>query len=157
MDDFEVQRLRPLPALLDHAKGLIVEEMHCRAEEAGFGDVRPAHGCVFRFIDREHGSRLTELAEASGLTKQAVGEAVADLERLGYIDRLPDPDDGRAKIIRLNDRGVRACATAEGLFADIEREWGERIGEELMDELRLALERIVEAQQPAGATPAQPA
>ena len=58
-----------------------------RLREAGFDDVREGHGCVFGFIDMENGSRLTDLAEGSGLTKQAVGEAVAELERLGYLER----------------------------------------------------------------------
>ena len=53
----------------------------------------------------ENGSRLTDLAEGAGFTKQAVGEAVAELERLGYLERAACPDDGRAKIIKLTDRG----------------------------------------------------
>ena len=63
--------------------------------------MREGHGCVFGFIDLDHGSRLTDLADRSGLTKQAVGEAVAELERKGYVERVPDPLDGRAKIIKL--------------------------------------------------------
>ena len=73
--------------------------------EKGHPLIRSGHGCVFRHIDGE-GSRLTELAERSGLTKQAVGEALDDLERMGYVERAPDPVDGRAKIIRLTERGA---------------------------------------------------
>ena len=61
-----------------------------RLNEAGHPAIRQGHGCVFRFI-HEGGSRLTDLAESSGLTKQAVGEVVADLEELGYVERAPDP------------------------------------------------------------------
>jgi DNA-binding MarR family transcriptional regulator len=137
---------RPLPALLAQVKATAVERMFQRMAGAGFPDVREGHGCVFGFIDLEHGSRLTELAERSRLTKQAVGEAVAELETLGYVVRVPDPGDGRAKIIRLTDRGLEAARTGRRLFAEIEREWAERLGEELVAGLREAAEAIVAAE-----------
>src|SRR3712207_4666682 len=80
-------------------------ELHGRLAAAGHGDIREGHGCVFGFIEPE-GSRLTSLAERSGLTKQAVGEAVDDLQRLGYVERVPDPSDGRAKLVRLTEKGA---------------------------------------------------
>ena len=61
-----------------------MDESSTAASRAGYPEIRPGHGCVFRFIDHE-GTRLTELAERSGYTKQAVGEVVADLEELGYV------------------------------------------------------------------------
>jgi DNA-binding MarR family transcriptional regulator len=145
------EQRRPLPALLDEVRASIVEEMRGRVADAGYGDVRPAHGCVFRFVDRTTGSRLTELAEGSGLTKQAVGEAVTDLERLGYVERAPDAADGRAKLIRLTERGLAASQTAERLFAEIEAEWAERVGEQEMALLRETLERMAAARDPAPA------
>ena len=135
---------RPLPALLQQVKHTAIEKMFMRMAEAGFGDVREGHGCVFGFIDFEHGSRLTDLAERAGLTKQAVGEAVAELERKGYIERLPDPDDGRAKIIKLTERGREAYVTGRRLFAEVEREWAEQLGPDLVEGLREAAERIVD-------------
>jgi DNA-binding MarR family transcriptional regulator len=135
---------RPLPALLTQVKQVAVERMRGRMEEAGFGDVREGHGCVFGFIDIERGSRLTDLAERSGLTKQAVGEAVAELERKGYLQRVPDPEDGRAKIIRLTERGREACVTGHHLFEEIEREWAEQLGEDVVACLRRAAEQIAE-------------
>ena len=95
------------PPLLAQVKSLAVQDMFSRMAAEGFQDVREGHGCVFGFIDLEHGSRLTDLAERAGLTKQAVGEAVAELERKGYVERVPDPEDGRAKIIKLTQRGGR--------------------------------------------------
>ena len=91
-----------------------VEKVFARLRDAGFDDVREGHGCVFGFIDLENGSRLTDLAEGSGSTKQAVGEAVAELERQGYLTRAACLDDGRAKIIQVTDRGREACLTAAG-------------------------------------------
>jgi DNA-binding MarR family transcriptional regulator len=135
---------RPLPALLAQVKNIAVKRMFSRMADAGFPDVREGHGCVFGFVDLEHGSRLTDLAERAGLTKQAVGEVVAELERKGYAQRVPDPYDGRAKIIRLTERGVEASLTGRRLFAEIEREWAEEYGQELVDQLREVAERIAE-------------
>ena len=135
---------RPLPALLMQVKNAAVQKMFERMAEAGYGDVREGHGCVFGFIDLEHGSRLTDLAERSGLTKQAVGEAVAELERKRYVERVSDPDDGRAKIIRLTERGHDACLTGRRLFGEVEREWAEQLGDELVSALRQAAEQIAE-------------
>ena len=138
---------RPLPALLMEVKVAAVEKVFERLREKGFNDVREGHGCVFGFIDLEHGSRLTDLAERAGLTKQAVGEAVGELERLGYVERVPDPGDGRAKIIKLTARGTDACLSGRRIFAEIEREWAEQFGEELIAGLREAAERIAHAER----------
>src|SRR5215213_7676799 len=99
----------PLAPLLGQLKELGMDELHRRLHERGYAEIRPGHGCVFRFID-DDGTRLTELAERSGLTKQAVGEVVADLEELGYVERVPDPADRRAKTIVLTRRGRDALA-----------------------------------------------
>src|SRR5688572_16722454 len=116
--------------------------MFSRMPAEGFEDVRDVHDRVFGFIDLEHGSRLTDLAERSGLTKPAVGEAVAELERKGYLERVPDPEDGRAKIIKPTARGVDAALTGRRLFAEIENDWAERYGEERVADLRACTEEI---------------
>ncbi len=100
-----------------------------------FGNIVPA------------GMRLTELAELAGMTKQAVGEAVSDLERLGYAERIADPSDGRAKIIRLTERGSDAQQTGFRIIADIEGEWVQRYGAERVAELRAMLLDITGAPQ----------
>jgi DNA-binding MarR family transcriptional regulator len=143
---------RPLPAVLAQVKNLAVQDMFGRMAAEGFQDVREGHGCVFGFIDLEQGSRLTDLAERSGLTKQAVGEAVAELERKGYLERVPDPEDGRAKIIKLTGRGVDAALTGRRLFKEIEDEWAERYGEERVASLRECTEEIAAGYLLTGST-----
>jgi DNA-binding MarR family transcriptional regulator len=133
---------RPLPALLTEVKMAAVRKLQARLAELGHPHVREGYGCVFGFIDIENGSRLTELAEASGFTKQAVGEAVTELEKLGYLERMPDPTDGRAKIIKLTDFGVDAVMKGRRVFAQIEAEWAEQLGPELIAALRDAATRI---------------
>lgn len=141
-DGSHTTRPRPLPPLLGEVKELAIEELHRRLAAEGFAEIRPGHGCVFRFVDA-HGSRLTELAELSGYTKQAVGEVATDLERLGYVERVPDPFDRRAKLIRLTERGLEAQSAALRVFADIERRWRERYGEDRLTTLRETLEQIL--------------
>src|SRR5665809_7340 len=135
----------PLPPLFDDAKRIGFAELHRRLEAEGHPKIRNAHGCVFRYVDAE-GSRLTELATLSGLTKQGVGEFVDELERLGYVERVPDPVDGRAKLIRLTERGADARQAAVRIFDEIESRWAERFGEERVAMLREVLEDIVAAE-----------
>jgi DNA-binding MarR family transcriptional regulator len=129
--------------LLFTAADALVVELSRRMRAAGFGDVRGAHGCVFGNIDPDGGMRLTELAELAGMTKQAVGEAVTDLEKLGYAERVPDPSDGRAKIIRLTKRGAAAQRAGFAFIAEIEREWIERFGQQPVDQVRALLLDVV--------------
>ena len=134
-------RWAPLPALLDDLAGESFAEFHAQLREAGHPAIRQGHGCVFRFV-QEGGLRLTDLAESSGLSKQAVGEVVDDLEKLGYVERIQDPEDGRAKLIRLTERGADAQQTALKIFADIERGWAKRYGAERVATMRQLLEEL---------------
>ncbi len=139
--DFTTSTQTPFIRLLDTALDQFVDDLAARVGDTEFSDIRVAHGCVFGNIDPE-GSRLTELAERARMTKQSVGEVTTDLEQRGYVERVPDPADGRAKIIRLTERGHEAQTLGFELIAEIEREWGERIGEERVAALRDALEAI---------------
>jgi DNA-binding MarR family transcriptional regulator len=141
----------PLIRLLDVAFDDFSDEVYRRVKAAGIRDIRPGHGCVFGNIEPE-GSRLTDLAERARMTKQSVGEMASDLERRGYVERVPDPSDGRAKIIRLTARGREVQALGRRLIDDVEREWAERYGEERVAALRDALEAITAER--LGAVPA---
>jgi DNA-binding MarR family transcriptional regulator len=133
----------PLPALLSEVKDRMIGQLHQRIAEEGFDDLRYKHGPVFRFID-EDGCRLTDLAELTGLTKQGIGEVVSELEQLGYVERVPAPDDRRAKIIRLTDRGRKCQAAATRVLGDIEQRWAGRLGDTQLITLRHVLEEIAE-------------
>ena len=134
-------RRLPMIRLLATAMDDFSAELFERVQTAGYGDMRPGHGCVFGNIDPD-GSRLTDLAERARMTKQSVGEVASDLEARGYVERVPDPKDGRAKIIRLTERGREAQAIGRALIDDLERDWGERFGADRVTALREALEVI---------------
>ena len=134
--------------LLDAAFDGFAAELAARIAETEFSDIRPSHGCVFGTIDPD-GSRLTELAERAHMTKQSVGEAATELELRGYLERVPDPNDGRAKIIRLTERGRQAQRLGRGMIDEIEQEWAERFGADRVAALRDALEAIAADKLPA--------
>jgi DNA-binding MarR family transcriptional regulator len=138
----------PLAGLLDAAQEAILAEFRRDLAASGYDDIRPTHGCVFRFV-RADGMRLTELARLAGMTKQSVGELVDDLVRLGYVERTQDPLDGRAKLICLTDRGAEAQRVGFSLFAELEARWAERFGPRRFAQLRELLEEIVAAEAPA--------
>lgn len=139
--EFDHTRRLPMIRLLSTAMDDFSAELFERVEAAGYRDLRPGHGCVFGNIDPD-GSRLTDLAERARMTKQSVGEVASDLEARGYVERVPDPNDGRAKIIRLTERGRKAQAIGQALIDDLERDWGERFGADRVAALRDALELI---------------
>jgi DNA-binding MarR family transcriptional regulator len=119
----------------------IEEAVDAGLREAGFPDVRPAHGRVFQVIAAE-GSRVTDLAVRAGMTKQAMTELVIHLERGGYMVRVPDPSDGRARLVRLTRRGWECIAAARAAIAREEEAWAGGLGAEDYAALRRALEDL---------------
>src|ERR1700733_488399 len=132
----------PMIRLLGAALDQFSNEHLQRVAAAGYADIRPGHGCVFGGIDPENGSRLTDLADRAMMTKQTVGEVVSDLEKRGYVERVPDPADGRAKIIRLTTKGQEVYLTGWQLNDEIEKEWAARFGEDRVAALREVLELV---------------
>lgn len=131
----------PLGPLFREAHVVIDRALYERLAELGFGDIRSGHGCVFGHLEA-NGSTITEIAARARFAKPTVVAAVDDLERLGYVERHPDPADRRAKIVRLTPAGRRANEAAIEVFAEIESEWAERIGEREMGRLRGGLEHL---------------
>jgi DNA-binding MarR family transcriptional regulator len=140
-NDHDTPRPPLMIRLLSVAFDDFCEDLERRVAETPYSDIRITHRCVFGNIDPE-GTRLTDLAERARMTKQSVGEVTSDLEQRGYVERVPDPSDGRAKIIRLTERGRAAQALGVGLIDEIEQEWAERFGAERVAALRDALEAI---------------
>jgi len=137
----------PLPGLMGVVEEALFAEFRQELVATGYGDIRPTHGCVFRFIHEEP-LRLTELATLAGMTKQSIGEVIDNLVDLGYVKRVPDPQDRRAKLICLTDRGKEAQKTGLGLFSKVEQRWAERYGPERFAQLRDLLEEIAITESP---------
>ena len=106
-----------------------------------------AQARIFQRLDAG-GSRLTQLARASQVTKQAAGFLVDELERAGYLERVPDSRDGRARLIRITPAGREVVAVALGEQKRIEAEWERRLGPRRSAELRRSLESLREITDP---------
>lgn len=120
-----------------------------RIAERGHPEVRPPHGNVFQFLD-DDGTRVSVLAERAQITKQSMAELVVHLERHGYVERVPDPSDRRAKLVRATARGNELYAIAREVVAELEREWTQILGKTKMRQLREILEDLNEGLRPAG-------
>jgi DNA-binding MarR family transcriptional regulator len=117
------------------------ELLHRRFAERGHPEIRPPHGSVMQFLD-DSGTRVSVLAGRAQMTKQSMAELVAHLERLGYVERVPDPSDRRAKLVRATPRGRQLYAIAREVVAEIEEEWTRRLGPAKMRRLRELLEEL---------------
>ncbi len=107
----------------------------------GLADLRPALLAVGQHI-RATGSRVTELAERSALTKATVVYIVDELETLGYVARQLDPADGRAKLVVPTARLLEAERTAREVIADIRDAWAELLGKQDLAALEAGLRRL---------------
>ena len=90
---------------------------------------------MFQFLD-DDGTRVSVLAERAQITKQSMAELVAHLERHGYVERVPDPSDRRAKLVRATARGAEIYAIAREVVAELEDEWTRALGKAKMRQLR---------------------
>jgi DNA-binding MarR family transcriptional regulator len=115
--------------------------LHRRFAERGHPDIRPPHGNVMQFLD-DAGTRVSVLAERAQITKQSMAELVVHLERLGYVERVPDPSDRRAKLVRATPRGKQLYAIARDVVVEIEADWTKRLGKAKMRTLRELLEEL---------------
>jgi DNA-binding MarR family transcriptional regulator len=114
------------------------ELLHEHFAAHGHPDVRAPHGNVMQFLDDE-GSRVSDLARRAQITKQSMAELVAHLERHGYVERVPDPSDRRAKLVRTTANGQELHAIARAFVAELEERWGDSLGKAKMSQLRRLL------------------
>lgn len=114
-----------------------------RLAERGHADVRAAHGAVFQYLD-DTGTTVSVLAERAQITKQAMAELVLYLENRGYLSREPDPNDGRAKLVRPTERGREVVAIAQGLVPELEERIAAVLGADRVETLRADLSTIRE-------------
>jgi DNA-binding MarR family transcriptional regulator len=121
---------RPLRALTAHVAADL--------DRAGFTDLRPAHLVVFQHLDAA-GSRLTDIAARAAMTKQSMGALVDDLAQWGYVSRVPDAQDRRARIVRRTQRGWAVERAARESVRVFEEAWTARVGEARMRQFRSVL------------------
>ena len=132
-------------ALLRRPWEAVQQRMLDRLHEHGFNDIQPWHMALFRYPGPQ-GARPSQLAVRLQMSKQALNYLLGDLERLGYLERQPDPDDKRSKRIALTQRGLATISVVRAAVAEMETAWSHQLGPKRFHELRAAL---IELNQPA--------
>lgn len=127
--------------LLGSHRALASELAHA-LDERGYPDVRPGHASVFLHVDRRSGTRLTQLAHRARMTKQGMMMVVDDLESRGYVRRAPDPDDARAKVVKLTAHGRRAASECRKAVQALETRTRRLLGERRYESLQESLDAI---------------
>ena len=130
-----------LSAALLAAAGELTQRINEGVVARGFEGVRPAHGFAFARLAPD-GATVTELAAHLGVTKQAASQLVDEVVRKGYVERRPHPDDARARLLVLTERGWACTRAAEEAAAEAVRPWVELLGEGEVRALRDRLVRI---------------
>ncbi len=116
--------------------------LHRGLSDAGYADSFPSWGTNIFYCLKDGGLRLVELAERTHTTKQAMGYTVSRLEEAGYVERVADPKDGRAKIIRITQRGWEMRRLAEEIIGEVEEECVRRLGEERMRQFEELIKEV---------------
>jgi DNA-binding MarR family transcriptional regulator len=117
-----------LPNLLEGALRQLRTGLH-ELSDTRFPGLRTRHYRLLTFVP-DGGIRPARMVELSGLTKQALAQALEPLEQGGYVDVVPDPADRRARVVRLTARGREVIAAIHDMQESYERRWAERVGED---------------------------
>jgi DNA-binding MarR family transcriptional regulator len=141
--------------MISQAFNQLMDDLLQHLIETGHADLRPTHCLnVFRFMDCD-GTRPTTLARRAGITPQAMSELVGYLEQRDYVRRVPDPTDGRGRVVVYADRGTHAAEIATNFFADMEARWGALVGPDRLQDVKSALTEILGASPSHGAVTAK--
>ncbi|MEO3808462.1 MarR family winged helix-turn-helix transcriptional regulator [Sphaerisporangium sp. B11E5] len=119
----------------------LIDDLHAELARQGHPDMRPMYGFVLQAIGIR-GTTAADLGRTLGVSKQAAGKTVDNLERLGYVQRGSDPHDARRKTVRLTERGVDCLARSARIFDDLRASWAKTLGEDRLRALESDLRQV---------------
>lgn len=117
------------------------------AREAGLTDFTVAQSRLMARMGPS-GSRISDLAERALIAKQTASALVDRLEKAGYVERVPDPSDGRARVVRFTPQAVTFMPIAQATEEAVYAEWAAHLGPRRMAELRETLTMLREITDP---------
>jgi DNA-binding MarR family transcriptional regulator len=135
-----------LPRRLSQAARALDREIEEALHDRGIWDLKPTQARNLLLVDRT-GTRLSELAQRAEITKQRMMQVVDELQSLGCVRRTPDPEDSRAKVVRLTARGLRHRAEARRALLAVEARARRQLGERRYDQLASMLEELYVAEE----------
>ncbi|MGW3108446.1 MarR family winged helix-turn-helix transcriptional regulator [Streptomyces sp. NPDC001100] len=120
----------------------MVDDVHDELARRGHPGVRASHEFALRAID-EGADTASDLGRRLSVSKQGAARTIAALEKLGYVEREPDPGDGRLKRLRVTDRGHDMMTLGASLFDDVRERWAAHMGPGQIEVLEAHLARLV--------------
>jgi DNA-binding MarR family transcriptional regulator len=134
-----------VPALVQLVAASGVPRLRAAFAAAGLDGIRPAQSVALVPL-AAGGLHASDLADRLRVSRQAVAQAVAALERHGYVTRVPDPADARARLIELTPRGRQALRVMRSNALDSEKRWQDALGQRRFGELRKTLQMLLSAE-----------
>src|ERR1700757_3544950 len=137
-----------VPALVNLVAASGAPRLRAAFAAAGLDGIRPAQAVALVPL-AAGGLHASDLADRLRVSRQAVAQAIAPLERHGYVSRVPDPADARARIIELTPRGRQALRVMRSNALDLEKRWETLLGRQRLGELRETLEVLLSSETDA--------
>ncbi|MEB4211243.1 MarR family winged helix-turn-helix transcriptional regulator [Mycobacterium sp. 94-17] len=134
-----------VPALVNLVAAAGAPHLRKAFDAAGLDGIRPAQAVVLVPL-AAGGLHASDLADRLRVSRQAVAQAVAALERHGYVTRGSDPIDARARIIELTPRGRQALRAMRSNALNLEKRWAHVLGRQRMGELRETLRMLLSSE-----------
>ena len=113
-----------------------------RLRDTGYPGITFALANVLGHLSRDQAVRQTEIADRAGLTKQAIGQFLEELEKLNLIERIPDPADGRARLVRYTDSGKKFLNIADQIKSEIEAGYEAKLGRQNLADLKKLIDAL---------------
>ncbi|CAM5534075.1 MarR family winged helix-turn-helix transcriptional regulator [Eoetvoesiella caeni] len=136
--DSQSWRKHNIGRLLNNAITRFESRILQQMDEAGYSGFSLSHITITRNLDIE-GTRATDLAKRAGITKQSVGELIAQLEAGGVVERKPDPNDKRSRIVFFTPLGIEWLNAFRTALQQAEAEMEEELGLQRLKQLKQAL------------------
>jgi DNA-binding MarR family transcriptional regulator len=124
---------------------ILIEEL----QQQGFTDFKPSFPSILSNLDTE-GTHIGVLASRAGVTRQAAGQLVREVERCGYVTLARSPHDTRATLVRFTARGRKVNLAAVEIVQRVEREWASMLDAGEFAKIRAGLLRIADRVDPGG-------
>ena len=118
----------------------IMERLYVQLQDEGYEGSNTMYSSIFQFI--LDGQKLTDLARLTNPSKQHVKFLLGNLQKIGYVQKHNDPNDGRAVIYSLTEKGEERRERSLQILMNIEKEWEDLIGKDQISTLREILKQL---------------
>ena len=134
-----------VPALVNLVAASGAPHLRAAFAAAGLDGIRPAQAVALVPL-AAGGLHASDLADRLKVSRQAVAQGIAALERNGYVTRVLDPVDARARMIELTPRGRQALRVMRSNALDLEKRWEQVLGQQRLGELRETLKMLLSSE-----------